>query len=288
MSKLLMRRSFKLSFAEIHPELAAKAVNWDPAIMTFNTNTLRDWRCSLGHEYRRTIPLEISKIGLCPECSKPLPARSLAEFAPELASEAIGWDPMKRSIQSKSIVPWLCLSCGHKYQERIDYRVKYHLSCPDCEVKLPDLSVSTYRPDLVPYAHQWDPTSTLASEPITVMWKCERNHHFSRELSKSLTQVFACWKCRRFDPRDISISRLSSELKADKKEFVEFANQHGDKKMTSHSRLTGKQADQLLDIWLERKRSEANDKSLNQDYGYPLPEIPLWQREDKAAHDKRH
>jgi hypothetical protein len=77
-------------------------------------------------------------------------------------------------------------------------------------------------------------------------------------------------------------------LKADKKEFVEFANQHGDKKMTSHSRLTGKQADQLLDIWLERKRSEANDKSLNQDYGYPLPEIPLWQREDRAAHDKRH
>ena len=278
-----MRVTKKPSLAETHPDLAAQADGWDPRTVGAASNSLRRWRCSAGHEYRRTIRFEVSNSGECPECLKPRPIQSIKELAPHFVAEAVGWDPAKRSIHSKSKVPWMC-SNGHRYQERIDHRIRFHFGCPKCRVNLPDTAVSIFRPDLVKHAHLWDPTSTLASESISVMWKCKRNHHFSQLLAESLNKVFTCWKCYKLKSRIMSIGELASELNADKKEFFVFAKQIFDEKMTPYLLLTIGQVDHLLDLWLEDKRNEAEIRSSNQDNGYPIPEMILWQREYIEAH----
>ena len=87
---------------------------------------------------------------------------SFAEKFPELAKEAVGWDPKTISYGSKKKLSWKC-SNGHIYQSSPNSR-SYHRGCPICNGKqilkgFNDLE--TRYPKIARQAAGWDPSEVF-------------------------------------------------------------------------------------------------------------------------------
>ena len=87
----------KLPLSVTHPELAKEADGWDPTTVTAGSGKKLSWKCPLGHSYDSVV---VSRAGSmktnCPFCSgnKVLPGfNDFASKFPDLATEAIGWEP---------------------------------------------------------------------------------------------------------------------------------------------------------------------------------------------------
>jgi hypothetical protein len=105
-----MAKTSKPSLAESHPELAAQADGWDPALVTQGSNKRLSWKCGHGHSWF-VKPNDRTKGSGCPICSnKKVQAgyNDLATTNPELARQADGWDPTTLTAHSGKKVGWRC------------------------------------------------------------------------------------------------------------------------------------------------------------------------------------
>jgi hypothetical protein len=135
--------------ATSHPKLAKEADGWDPKLFNFGSNKSLGWKCNLGHTWK-TSPNSRTNGGTgCPYCSnnKVLSGfNDLATTHPEIAKEAVGWDPSKISFGSSQRRRWIC-SVGHKWTVSPSVRTgKFGTGCPSC-------SVSGFDPNLDGYLY---------------------------------------------------------------------------------------------------------------------------------------
>ena len=123
--------------ATTHPELAKEAYGWDPTTIIAGNNKYFNWQCSIGHIFSAVAARRSSsgKSG-CPFCSnqKVLSGyNDLATTHPELAKQALGWDPTKITYGSEKVLAWKCPN-NHEYRTTPNSRsTKGHeTGCPTC------------------------------------------------------------------------------------------------------------------------------------------------------------
>lgn len=118
--------------ATINPILAGEASGWDPSKVAQWSHKKVNWKCPLGHLYKARIA-DRSNGDSCPICigKKVLKGfNDLATKNPELAKQALGWDPTTLTPNSNKIVMWNCQD-GHKWKASVNHRSNDR-GCPSC------------------------------------------------------------------------------------------------------------------------------------------------------------
>ena len=120
--------------ATSHPALAVEANNWDPKLVMAGNKISREWVCNLGHIYFASCKSRTTGKTGCPYCSntKVLSGfNDLATTHPDLALEAVDWDPRTEIAGSGKQRTWRC-SKGHSFQATLHDRSGKGSGCPLC------------------------------------------------------------------------------------------------------------------------------------------------------------
>jgi hypothetical protein len=117
------------------PLIAIEAHGWDPTSVTRSSDKYREWKCQLGHIYTARIANRVNNESNCPYCSGNkilIGFNDLETTHPEIAREALGWDPKKYSFGANSVVKWKC-EYGHTWKASIASRASVMATnCPSC------------------------------------------------------------------------------------------------------------------------------------------------------------
>ncbi len=143
------------------------------------------WKASV---IQRTVGGYSGKGTGCPFCSG---VRTLAGFNdlatthPELAAQAVGWDPSKFSAGSSKSVAWKC-GRNHSWKALIVSRTRERAAdCPYCTNRkllkgFNDLQ--TTHPEIAAEADGWDPTSVTRGMDKSRKWKCSAGHKWKTDV----------------------------------------------------------------------------------------------------------
>src|SRR5665213_2856524 len=170
---------------ETHPDLAVQAVGWDPGTVSRGSNTKLNWRCDLGHTWMATPNARTYMRSGCPVCSgqQLLPGfNDLVTSHPELAQQAVGWDPSTVSRGSNKKVKWRCTD-GHFWTASIAHRSQASgaTGCPICSgatVLAGFNDLATTDPKLAEQADGWDPATVSRGSGKRVSWQCAFGHRW--------------------------------------------------------------------------------------------------------------
>ena len=187
--------------ATTHPELALQAVGWDPKTLNAGSGKKLLWRCELGHEWISTVANRTGQESGCGVCAgkKVLAGfNDLATTHPELALQAVGWDPKKIGKGNDKKVQWLG-TCGHKWFATIGSRTFRSLSCPFCsghKVLAGFNDLATTHPELALQAVGWDPMTVSAGSNRKLQWRCDLGHEWiSTVANRTSLESTGCPSC---------------------------------------------------------------------------------------------
>jgi hypothetical protein len=125
------------------------------------------------------------------------PKQSLSVTHPELAAQAVGWDPTQFLPGSNKKKLWRC-ELNHEWVSVIANRTKANGSnCPFCKGKAvwPGFNdLQTTNPELAKQAFGWDPTTLTAGSGKKVGWICSSGHKWEAVLH-SRTKGLGCPIC---------------------------------------------------------------------------------------------
>ena len=119
----------------------------------------------------------------------------LSETHPDLAAQAVDWDPSTVTAGSGLRKLWEC-SFGHQWEAVVNDRT-FGYGCPFCagqKVITGFNDLATINPELAMQAHGWDPTTVMASSHRKLAWVCSLGHQWestvkNRHLNKSTCPV---------------------------------------------------------------------------------------------------
>jgi hypothetical protein len=184
--------------ATTNPELARQAVGWDPSKVTSGSSLKLRWRCGSGHEWTAVVASRTAGNG-CPYCAgkKVLPGlNDLATTDPDLAKEAVGWDPTALSRGAPKKRLWRC-DLGHEWEALVSNRATKGHGCPVCSghrVLVGYNDLATTDPLVAAEAHEWDPTTLTRSSNKRQEWRCALGHIWSATVA-GRTRGFGCPVC---------------------------------------------------------------------------------------------
>jgi hypothetical protein len=193
--------------ATTHPDLAKQADGWDPTTVTAGMAKKLNWICEEGHKWQATLNNRSTSVNdleetLCPICTgKKLLSgfNDLATTHPEIAKQAVGWDPSKVSAGSHEKLKWIC-DKGHEFLSLVGNRTHRNDYCPYCSNSLV-LSgfndLATTHPEIAKQAVGWDPTKYLGGTAKKLKWKCEEGHEWLASAN-GRTQGNGCPKCAKY------------------------------------------------------------------------------------------
>ena len=125
------------SLADLFPEIAAQAVGWNPKEVRAGSGRKLRWRCELGHEWISTVANRTAKrqtgCAVCDGKKVMIGFNDLATTHPELASQAVGWDPRKVIAGTNKKLRWTC-GLGHEWDANVASRALNSRGCPSCSV----------------------------------------------------------------------------------------------------------------------------------------------------------
>jgi hypothetical protein len=175
------------SFAEVFPEMAKEAFEWDPTTASSKSNVKQRWKCIQGHVYECDPAHRTSGRG-CPYCANKKVLKGFNDIAtthPLLALEADGWDPAEYSFGTGKRLTWKC-SVGHVWTISPNSRTTNDSGCPICggKLTLPGYNdLLTINPELAAQAHGWDPSKVAPRSAKSYEWKCEFGHIWESSLT---------------------------------------------------------------------------------------------------------
>ena len=124
-------------------------------------------------------------------------SESLSVTHPELASQAVDWDPTSFSAGSNKKVLWRCEK-GHEWNARIADRLRFNSGCQVCanRVVLEGFNdLATTHPILSAQAHGWNPKQVHKGMTRKVPWKCEKGHEWNAQINSRTGQGHGCPIC---------------------------------------------------------------------------------------------
>lgn len=119
--------------ATLNPDLAKQADGWDPTQIGPGAHKKRGWKCEFGHTWSSLVSDRSNGVG-CPICSNRKLAvgiNDLASTHPDLAKEALGWDPATVMAGTNQKRRWQC-SEGHTWNAVVNGRAFRGVGCPTC------------------------------------------------------------------------------------------------------------------------------------------------------------
>ncbi len=173
--------------ATTHPYLAAQADGWDPTTLVAGSNKMLAWKCELNHEWKAQASTRLRGDG-CPYCGnrRVQPGfNDLLTTHPDLAAQAVGWDPTTVTFGSNKERAWKC-EIGHSYSTSITKRRKGD-GCPYCSGRqcLPGFNdLKTTNPKLALEAFEWDPTTVSSGSSQKMKWLCQVGHVYISPVSR--------------------------------------------------------------------------------------------------------
>ncbi len=133
--------------ATTHPELAKEASGWDPKTISSGSNNKYKWKCEKGHEWISVVANRTRENSGCPICkNKTLLTgfNDLATTHPDIANQALGWDPSKILFGSGKKLKWRC-NLGHEWIAGVVSRTSDHQTgCPTCAKSGFDPNIDAY------------------------------------------------------------------------------------------------------------------------------------------------
>ena len=186
----------------LYPALAEEANGWDPTEIGGGSSKRLSWICKAsGHVWESTIINRTSNGSNCPVCVGQLVivgVNDLATTHPQIAEQAIGWDPTTLTAGSKKKRNWLCVK-GHNYVAPIVNKTNLESGCPICgnvQVLVGYNDLATTHPELASEADGWDPTQVVYGSPAKKKWKCQKGHNWNAAISnRSGSQKQGCPVC---------------------------------------------------------------------------------------------
>lgn len=184
--------------ATTHPSLAAQALGWDPTLISASSHSSRRWHCAQGHEWVAVVG-DRKKGSGCPICAgvKVLCGfNDLTTTHPELAAQAVGWDPTDVIRGSDARLRWRC-GLGHEWEARVNHRAA-GTGCPVCANKVVlsgfnDLAMT--HPLLATEAAGWDPSTETAGSARRAYWRCEEGHEWEARINSRAVDGSGCPVC---------------------------------------------------------------------------------------------
>ena len=164
-----------------HPHIAAEAYGWNPQTISAGSNKRMNWKCPIGHVWDQVVKNRTLQGFGCSYCSGKRVLKGFNDLAtthPDLASEALNWDPATVSKGSNKKREWKC-SKGHRYFETPGHRVYMNAGCSFCagrQVLKGFNDLATTHPDLASEALNWDPATLSAGSHKKVKWRCSIGH----------------------------------------------------------------------------------------------------------------
>lgn len=186
--------------ATTHPNLAAEAEGWDPTGFSAGSDKKLKWKCSLGHIFESQVWSRAGRGTGCPFCSGKEVIKGKTDLEtthPELAKEAVGWDPSQFSPGSQKQKTWTCVE-GHFFESRIANRSINKSGCPYCsnnKVLKGFNDLATTHPEVAKQADGWDATTVLAGSGKLQNWKCSLGHRWSNSPHQHLKSRTGCPIC---------------------------------------------------------------------------------------------
>ena len=119
--------------ATTHPELAIDAAGWDPSTFGAGSEKKLKWNCKVGHTYTTSIKSRVIQNTKCLVCGNRevlIGFNDLQTTHPELALQALGWDPTTKTGESHSRVRWRCPE-AHEWISVVNSRTRGR-GCPSC------------------------------------------------------------------------------------------------------------------------------------------------------------
>ena len=135
--------------ATTHPQISSEAIDGPVTNYSAGSQQKLFWRCNLGHIYPARIAKRVVGTN-CVYCAKTgnkdilLGFNDFATTHPQLASQAFGWDPKRRTMGQSVKLKWKCEN-EHIWKAKITKRVQGQ-GCPSC-------SVSGYDPNKKGYLY---------------------------------------------------------------------------------------------------------------------------------------
>ena len=119
----------------------------------------------------------------------------LSETHPDIAAQAVDWDPSTVTAGSGVRKLWEC-SLGHQWEAVVNDRT-FGYGCPYCagqKVLVGYNDLATNNPELASQADGWDPTTVTAGSKRKLSWRCSLGHKWeatvkNRNLLKSTCPV---------------------------------------------------------------------------------------------------
>lgn len=136
---------------------------------------------------------------------------------PDLANEALGWDPNEVSFASNKIRKWKCPR-GHVYETRVNERHRGR-SCPVCsgrQIEPGFNDLKTLFPGLASEVLEIDPSSVGIASGQKISWKCKRGHVWVARIADR-TQGTGCPFCsgRKVLPGFNDLATVAPEIAAE-------------------------------------------------------------------------
>jgi len=187
------------SLADLYPDIAAQAVGWDPKEVRPGSHRKLRWKCNLGHHWDAIVKGRVSGKN-CSICSGKYVQKGFNDLLhthPEIASEAVGWNPGDFTAGSNRRLRWRC-ELGHEWNATIADRTRTNsTNCPFCAGKkvwqgFNDLA--TTHSEIVSQAVGWDPKEVTAGSNRRLRWRCELGHEWNAPV-KSRTHGHGCPIC---------------------------------------------------------------------------------------------
>ena len=170
---------------------------------------MKPWKCKCldcGNEIQpRYNSIQQGRKG-CLSCSKKnnserirvsKTSASLSTTRPDLAKQAVGWDPDKITFGSAKILSWEC-ELGHQWDMSVKNRTLQGQNCPICSGKrvLPGFNdLATTHPELSKEASGWDPITVSAGSNKKVKWICQLGHKWDAVVDSRSNNQTDCPYC---------------------------------------------------------------------------------------------
>jgi hypothetical protein len=169
--------------ATTHPDLAKEAFGWDPRTVVAHSGKKVAWLCSqFGHIWESTLNNRSSRGDGCPICSGQKFLRGFNDLAtthPEVAIDAVGFDPSLVGRSDKKKRQWKCKKFDHIYESQTSNRTSRDQGCTICAGKVILLGfndLATTDANLASEAFRWDPAKVTFGSHTRKKWKCSSGH----------------------------------------------------------------------------------------------------------------
>ena len=207
--------------ATTHPHLALEAFEWNPKLVFAHTGKKLEWLClEFGHTWKATGNNRASKRNDgCSICSGQQLLQGFNDLStthPEIAADAVGFDPKLIGPNDKKIREWRCKNFPHTYFSQASNRTQRNQECNICAGKIVLVGfndLNTVNPILAKEAFGWDPSEVVEFSKNQKKWKCKEGHIWiAKVANRSLGN--GCPTCAQtgFDPNAEGYLYLLSHL----------------------------------------------------------------------------